>query len=140
MGTVAESLPGRRVLRTVRDGVAGYCANILLHRRLLWPSKPRAQMHEDALSKVLEVAHDTYSQKGSWDLIMLVFPLLVAGIETDDPIHASWIRERLSETRMAGKSSEWACKILEKAKSFKNGETEGRAHFLRLLKTTTEVT
>ena len=139
-GRVAESLPGRRVLRTLRDGMAGYCADIVLHRCLLWPSKPQTQTHRDALSKILEIAHQSYSENGPWNLIMLLWPLLLAGIETDDPIHGSWIRERLGETRIAGNSSEWACKTLDKAKALKSDGIEGPRNLLRLLKTAPDAT
>lgn len=87
---ISQSLSGRRALRTINDAVAGYYADVILFRRLFRQAQLRGEFHPEALSKIFEIAYRAY-QQAPWNLIQLTWPLLMAGLETEDPIHRDWI-------------------------------------------------
>ncbi|KAH8691600.1 hypothetical protein BGW36DRAFT_304717 [Talaromyces proteolyticus] len=94
-----SSLSARRALYTIYFAVCTFDAQILYHRRLLYPtSHVRGTVHRQALASMLEMLYRQYSidpillQRMPWSIFMVM-------IETEDPIHRDWAEQRLREVR-----------------------------------------
>ncbi|PYH49735.1 Rh-like protein/ammonium transporter [Aspergillus saccharolyticus JOP 1030-1] len=88
----------RRTLNTIYLAVSNFYALILFHRRLLSPGQAPAALHRQALTGILETAHKQFTVDPRL-LRRLHWPLLMALIETDDPLQRDWLRQRLIELR-----------------------------------------
>lgn len=110
---VQEVYRNRRVLRTLREGCAGYYSNILLHRILLWPDRPPAKVHRLALTKLLELTSASYRQGPKNLAFGWAWYLFVAAIGSDDSIHRDWLHEKLTKLRCMGMPFVWVQAALE---------------------------
>ncbi|RAL12916.1 Rh-like protein/ammonium transporter [Aspergillus homomorphus CBS 101889] len=88
----------RRTLNTIYMAVSNFYALILFHRRLLSPNQAPAAIHRQALNGILENTHKQFAVDQRL-LRRLHWPLLMAIIETDDPVQREWLRQRLLELR-----------------------------------------
>ncbi|RAL05387.1 Zn(II)2Cys6 transcription factor [Aspergillus ibericus CBS 121593] len=102
----------RRTLNTIYMAVNNFYAQILFHRRLFDPLQPPSALHRQALTNILDNAHKQYTADPRL-LRRLHWPLLMAIIETDDPIQREWLRERLYDMRAFHSEHMWAFEIAE---------------------------
>lgn len=110
---VKELYRGRRVLRTLREGLAGYYSNVLMHHRLLQPSRPPSQVHHAALAQLFELTLASYKEDRRNLSFGWPWYLFVAAIATEDPIHREWIHEKLIELKTMGSPFDWVQAALE---------------------------
>ncbi|PYI05515.1 Rh-like protein/ammonium transporter [Aspergillus sclerotiicarbonarius CBS 121057] len=85
--TAKFASPGstRRTLNTIYMAVNNFYAQILFHRRLFDPLRPPSALHRQALTNIIDNAHKQYTADPRL-LRRLHWPLLMAIVETDDPI------------------------------------------------------
>lgn len=102
----------RRTLNTIYMAVSNFYALILFHRRLLSSSQAPAALHRQALTGILENTHKQYAVDPRL-LRRLHWPLLMALIETEDPIQRDWLRQRLIELRGFHSEYLWVNQIAE---------------------------
>ncbi|OJK01388.1 hypothetical protein ASPACDRAFT_1898336 [Aspergillus aculeatus ATCC 16872] len=102
----------RRTLNTIYMAVSNFYALILFHRHLLSPSQAPAALHRQALTGILENTHKQYAVDPRL-LRRLHWPLLMALIETEDPIQRDWLRQRLIELRGFHSEYLWVNQIAE---------------------------
>lgn len=93
-------------------GVANFYAQVLFHRRVFSVHNPPSGLHRQAFGHILEIARRQYS----WDprlLRRLHWPLLMAVIETDEPLQREWVRQRLGELRDFHSEYTWANRVAD---------------------------
>lgn len=87
--------------------VCTFYAQILLHRRLLCVDTLPTTIHQQATAGIVDIARKQYASDPRL-LRRLHWPLLMAVIETDDPSHQAWLRQRLFELRDFHSEYVWA--------------------------------
>lgn len=92
--------------------VCTFYAQIILHRRLLCVDTPPTAIHKQALAGILNITRKQFASD-SRPLRRLHWPLLMAVIETDDPNHRAWVRQRLLELRSFHSEYLWANEIAD---------------------------
>ncbi|KAL4777071.1 Rh-like protein/ammonium transporter [Aspergillus nidulans var. acristatus] len=73
----------RRTLNTINMAVSTFYAQVLFHRRLLYPPGPPSPFQRVAVTNIIEVARKQYASDPRL-LRRIHWPLLMAVIETDD--------------------------------------------------------
>ncbi|KAL4973113.1 Rh-like protein/ammonium transporter [Aspergillus desertorum] len=82
----------RRTLNTINMAVSTFYAQVLFHRRLLYPPGPPSAFQRVAVTNIIEIAQKQYAS----DLRLLRrihWPLLMAVIETDNTLQRAWLLE-----------------------------------------------
>ncbi|KAF7596895.1 hypothetical protein BBP40_011940 [Aspergillus hancockii] len=102
----------RRTLNTINMAVSVFYGQVILHRRLLCPSQPPRTVHRHALTNILEIAHKQYASEPRL-VRRLHWPLLMAVIETEDPVQREWIRQRLLELCEFHSEYRWANDVVD---------------------------
>ncbi|KAH8422347.1 Zn(II)2Cys6 transcription factor [Aspergillus melleus] len=102
----------RRTLNTINMAVSTFYAQILFHRRLLRPPGPPSTIHRHAVTNILEITRKQYTSEPRL-LRRLHWPLLMAAIETEDPVQRDWIRQRLSELQQYHSEFRWAHDLVD---------------------------
>lgn len=92
--------------------VCTFNAQILLHRRLLCVDGQPAGVHRQATASIVDIARKQ-DASDSRLLRRLHWPLLMAVIETDDPSHRAWLRQRLFELRDFHSEYMWANQVAD---------------------------
>lgn len=93
--------------------VAHYWACVLFCRRwLVWQS-PAETIHNHAVAYIVSCLYDQYAQERR-RLVRFAWPMFMAAIETRDPIHRSWLLERLHEVRDASAECQWNWEVANK--------------------------
>lgn len=88
--------------------VAIYYAIVIRYERLLYNDRPLT-----AISKVLRACVNLYEYEGPNYLWRAAWPLFIAALETDDPIHQSWAVDRFTELQSTGENLRRAKVFLE---------------------------
>ncbi|KAL4946745.1 hypothetical protein BDV06DRAFT_208403 [Aspergillus oleicola] len=73
----------RRTLITINMAVSTFYAQVLFHRRLLYPAGPLSAFHSAAVTNIIEIAQKQYASDPRL-LRRLHWPILMAAIETED--------------------------------------------------------
>ena len=113
--------------------VNNFYAQILFHRRLFDPVRPPTALHRQALTNIIDNAHKQYTADPRL-LRRLHWPLLMAIIETDDPIQREWLRERLYEMRAFHSEHMWAFEIAEDVLAHQDPSAGEYANLAELLR------
>ncbi|KAL4907219.1 hypothetical protein BDW74DRAFT_166719 [Aspergillus multicolor] len=80
----------RRTLSTINMAVSTFYAQVLFHRRLLYPPGPPSAFHRVAVANIVEIVQKKYAADPRL-LRRIHWPLLMAVIETEDmSIQAAW--------------------------------------------------
>ncbi|KAL4918322.1 Rh-like protein/ammonium transporter [Aspergillus aurantiobrunneus] len=79
----ADPASTRRTLITINMAVSHFFAQVLFHRRLLYPPGPPSTFHRVAVTNIIEIAHKQYASDPRL-IRRLHWPLLMAVIETED--------------------------------------------------------
>lgn len=88
----------RRLMAWARYSVAHfYAAALEFHRVAHWDKDPRDDMlARTAMEGILVVALKLYESDDENALMRIAWPLLLAGMETREPLHQAWVIERFS--------------------------------------------
>ncbi|KAL6228703.1 hypothetical protein BDW75DRAFT_141948 [Aspergillus navahoensis] len=103
----------RRTLNTINMAVSTFYAQVLFHRRLLYPPGPPSAFQRVAVTNIIEIAQKQYASDPRL-LRRLHWPLLMAVIETDDASQRAWLRERLFDLRGFHSEYAWASDLADK--------------------------
>lgn len=77
-----------------------YWACLLYHRQMFGFSGLHSDLHRQAVSKTTSLLFYRYRQDSDKRRqARVVWPTLMAAVETRDPIHRSWLMERLRDAR-----------------------------------------
>lgn len=109
-------ISARRTLNTIHFAVSNFYAQILFHRRLLWPHSSPTPLHRQATANILEIAHKQYNSDKK-ALRRMHWPLLMAVIETDNVNHRNWLRQRLREFGYFHSEYEWINQVADEVLS-----------------------
>lgn len=133
--TAKLASPGstRRTLNTIYMAVNNFYALILFHRRLFDTARPPAALHRQALTNIIDNAHKQHSADPRL-LRRLHWPLLMAIVETDDPVQREWLRERLYELRSFHSEHLWAFQLAEKVLARQDASAGEYANLAELLR------
>ncbi|KAF3398027.1 hypothetical protein F1880_006088 [Penicillium rolfsii] len=88
--------PVGRALYLARLAVVYHSGLLLFHRRMLYQDSHMEGSHLEALANILHIAYETYAHDKR-NMTPFSWGLRMAAIETYDPIHSAWIRDRLLE-------------------------------------------
>ncbi|KAL5052307.1 hypothetical protein BDW71DRAFT_8689 [Aspergillus fruticulosus] len=102
----------RRTLNTINMAVSTFYAQVLLHRRLLYPPGPPSAFQRAAVTNIIEIAQKQYASDPRL-LRRIHWPLLMAVIETDDTSQRAWLRERLFDLRGFHSEYAWASDLAD---------------------------
>ncbi|GAB1218042.1 hypothetical protein ATERTT37_007288 [Aspergillus terreus] len=127
----------RRTLNTINMGVATFYAQLLFHRRLLRPHQPPATVHRHAVTNIIEITHKQYASDPQL-LRRLHWPVVMAVIETDDPVQRDWLRLRLLELRDYHAEYRWANDIAEEVLARQDASQGEYANLAELLRDSTK--
>jgi hypothetical protein len=103
----AGTVSARRTLNTIYMAVGTFYAQIIFHRRLLCVDSLPSAIHRQATAGIVDIARKQFASDPRL-LRRLHWPLLMAIIETDDPNHQAWCRQRLFEFRDFHSEYLWA--------------------------------
>lgn len=92
--------------------VTNFYAQVLFHRRLLYPPGPPSLFHRVAASNIIEIAQKQYTVDPRL-MRRLHWPLLMAVIETDNTAQRTWLRERLLDLRLYHSEYLWASDLAD---------------------------
>jgi hypothetical protein len=90
--------------------VAHYWACVLFCRRWLVCQSPAEMIHNHAVAYIVSCLYDQYAQEKR-RLVRFAWPMFMATIETRNPIHRTWLLERLHEIRNASAECQWNWKV-----------------------------
>jgi hypothetical protein len=99
--------------------VSTFYAQVILHRRLLRVDSLPTAIHQQATAGIFDIAQKQFISDPNL-LRRLHWPLLMAVIETNDPIQQSWLRQRLWELREFHSEYVWAHDVAEQILSQQN--------------------
>ncbi|RDW70536.1 uncharacterized protein DSM5745_08047 [Aspergillus mulundensis] len=102
----------RRTLSTINMAVGTFYAQVLFHRRLLYPPGPPLAFHRVAVANIVEIAQKQYAADPRL-LRRIHWPLLMAVIETEDVSQREWLRENLLGLRGFHSEYAWASDLAE---------------------------
>ncbi|CBF89366.1 uncharacterized protein ANIA_10083 [Aspergillus nidulans FGSC A4] len=102
----------RRTLNTINMAVSTFYAQVLFHRRLLYPPGPPSPFQRVAVTNIIEIARKQYASDPRL-LRRIHWPLLMAIIETDDISQREWLRERLVDLRGFHSEYAWASDLAD---------------------------
>ncbi|KAJ5128147.1 hypothetical protein N7448_008926 [Penicillium atrosanguineum] len=108
----AGTVSARRTLHTIYMAVCTFYAQIILHRRLLCVDSLPSAIHRQATAGIVDIARKQFASDPRL-LRRLHWPLLMAIIETDDPSHQAWCRQRLFEFRDFHSEYIWANELAD---------------------------
>ncbi|EAW06834.1 uncharacterized protein ACLA_085290 [Aspergillus clavatus NRRL 1] len=120
----------RRTLNTIYKAVSTFYAQVLFHQRLFYSSSPSTALRRQALTSIIEIAQKQYTADPRL-LRRLHWPLLMAVIETDDPVQRNWFQLRLHELRGYHSDYDWANEI---ADEILTRQTSGAVDLAELLR------
>lgn len=95
-----------RTLITTYFAVTSFEAQFIAHRRLLQPNTPPSRIHQQAVANVLELLYKQHSADPRL-LSRLPWAIFLVMIESEDPIHQDWARERLEEIKGLHEANNW---------------------------------
>lgn len=108
----AGAVSARRTLNTIYMAVCTFYAQIILHRRLLCVDSLPSAIHRQATAGIVDIARKQFASDPRL-LRRLHWPLLMAIIDTDDPNHQAWCRQRLFEFRDFHSEYLWANEVAD---------------------------
>jgi hypothetical protein len=108
---------------------AAYFAVVARYERLVYKIQPTS-----AVSKTLQACASLHEHEGEDYLWRVAWPLFVGGLETNDPIHQSWVLDRFSNLQKRGENMRRA-KLLLEAVFLEQRVTKLRVDYLALLRT-----
>lgn len=108
----AGAVSARRTLDTIYMAVCTFYAQIILHRRLLCVDTLPSAIHRQATAGIVDIARKQFASDPRL-LRRLHWPLLMAIVETDDPNHRAWCRQRLLEFRDFHSEYQWVNEVAD---------------------------
>lgn len=117
---------------TIYFAVSTFYAQILFHRRLLYPDRSPSALHRQAVTNILEIVHKQFNSDPR-TLRRLQWPLLMAVIETNDAEQREWLRQRLEELGDFHAECAWANQVADEVLALqeKTGQYVNLAELLR---------
>ncbi len=89
-------------------GAALYYALVIVYERKVWKTRPST-----AISNTLQACANLYEHESVGYLWRVAWPMFVAGLETDDLIHQTWVMERFTSMQDLGENLRRAKLALE---------------------------
>ncbi|KAF5635833.1 hypothetical protein F52700_5145 [Fusarium sp. NRRL 52700] len=132
---VVPSGPHRTFVVNIRIICAHYHAAVLCYFRIVRGDAPLDSRQRAALSRILNIGHQTYAGEGEAVMTALAWPLFVTALETDDALHRTWIMERYETMCEQGENYRRAHAALRAAFSMQRYH-ERRVDLLELLRNT----
>lgn len=129
---MARGQSAYRTINTILMGVADFYAEVLFHRRVLCVEPP-SPFHRQALGHILEIAQKQYT----WDprlLRRLHWPLLMAVVDTPDPVAREWLQQRLGELCAFHSAYAWANRVADEV-LVEQDKSGGYVNLLEFLRT-----
>ncbi|KAL6241922.1 hypothetical protein RBB50_011167 [Rhinocladiella similis] len=123
----------RRYVTNTRFVVAQYNAVLLCFFRIVRGCAPLNERQRAALRVILDLAHQSCSDGGEVAMHHFTWPLFVAAMESDDPVHRAWILERYQILSKQGQNYHRANEAL-KAAFAEQRMNERRVSFLELVR------
>jgi hypothetical protein len=97
---VADTVPWRKTLESLLRVTSFYWATVLFYCRTLGDTKINDNLRLEAVRKLTSIIYIIYERESKKQRqVRIVWPLYIATIETTDPIHKSWLLERLRGLR-----------------------------------------
>jgi hypothetical protein len=106
---------------------ATYLAVVIQFERLVSGTYPSV-----AVSKTLQTCASLHEYEGNGYMWMVAWPMFIAGLETDELIHQSWLLDRFNTTR--GRNMQRAAIIL-KAVFLEKRKMKGPVDYLSWIRT-----
>ncbi|KAL4746527.1 hypothetical protein BDW72DRAFT_33897 [Aspergillus terricola var. indicus] len=123
----------RRTLNTINMAVSTFYAQVLFHRRLLYPPGPPSPFQCVAVANIIEIARKQYASDPRL-LRRIHWPLLMAVIETDDTSQREWLRERLIDLRGFHSEYTWASNLADEILALQNKSKDRYADIATLFR------
>ncbi|KEF57634.1 uncharacterized protein A1O9_05552 [Exophiala aquamarina CBS 119918] len=130
---LVEGCPRRRYVTNIRFVVPQYNAVLLCFFRIARRRRPLNYRQRAALRVILDLAHQAHSDVGEEGILQVAWPLFVAALETDDPVHRAWILERYQILSTQGQNYRRANEALKVAFA-EQRLNERRLDFLQLVR------
>jgi hypothetical protein len=93
--------------------VSHYYASILDFYQSIDPEGAPSHRRSTAFRSIVRLAYYGFEMEGDVAIFRVAWPLLKAGMETDDPIHRQWILERFRQIEAFGENFKLAFEILQ---------------------------
>lgn len=123
----------RRYVTNIRFVVAQYNAVLLSFFRITRRCAPLNERQRAALRVILDLAHQACSDSGEVAMHHFTWPLFVAAMESDDPVHRAWILDRFQILSTQGQNYHRANEALKTAFA-EQRMNERRVSFLELVR------
>lgn len=130
---LVEGCPRHRYVTNIRFVVPQYNAVLLCFFRISRRRAPLNHRQRGAIRVILDLAHQAYSDAGEEGILKVAWPLFVAALETDEPVHRAWILERYQVLSTQGQNYRRANEAL-KAAFAEQRMNERRLDFLQLVR------
>lgn len=114
--------------------MAHYLALVLFCRRWFIPSSPMEEFHQLAVASVTDTLYSQCNQEKR-RIIRYIWPMFVAAIETQDPIHRTWLLERLYEIRGASAECQWNWRVAKQIISLQSATQDHVVDLLQFMTT-----
>lgn len=114
-------------------GIGTFYAQIIFHRRLLYPREPPNAFHRQAVREIVEICQKQYAADVRL-LLRMPWALLAAMIETEDDAEREWLRTRLQELRVTHAESAWINQVSDKILTFQSDSSVAHVDLTALLR------
>lgn len=111
----ADSSQRRRLISNIRFIVPHYHAVVLEFYRVTDFLGRINNEQQLALREIINLAFQSYKFGGDGAILRIPWPLLLAGLETDDFVHREWIVERFKSLGVFGNNYKRALQLLDLA-------------------------
>lgn len=105
----------RKFIMNVRYVVPLYHATVLWYFRITKPKNPFKfqERQRKSFREIIELAYQAHVEEGEQAMTRIAWPLFIAGIEGDDPIHEEWVLQRFQHMRLQGENYRRALNALK---------------------------
>ncbi|OKL64207.1 hypothetical protein UA08_00515 [Talaromyces atroroseus] len=104
----------RKFIMNIRFVVPLYHATVLWYFRITAHDKPFKfkERQRESFREIINLAYQAHADEGEKAMARIAWPLFIAGIEGDDPVHEEWVLKRFWHLRQHGENFSRAFRAL----------------------------